>query len=65
MRIVIKLTVLVMVGASVILAAQVQPGASATEQQLLASVNQARRTQGLPDLKWMKRWQLRRGDMPA
>ena len=46
MRIVIKLTVLVMVGASVILAAQVQLGASAAEQQLFASVNQARRAQG-------------------
>jgi uncharacterized protein YkwD len=51
MRIVIRLAVLAM-AASVILAAQAQPGASAVEQQLFASVNQARRAQGLPDLKW-------------
>jgi uncharacterized protein YkwD len=51
MRIVIRLAVLAM-AASVILAAQAQPGASDAEQQLFASVNQARRAQGLPDLKW-------------
>ena len=51
MRIVIRLAVLAM-AASVILAAQAQPGASDAEQQLFASVNQARRAQCLPDLKW-------------
>ena len=51
MRIVIRLAVLAM-AASVILAAQAQPGASDAEQQLFASVNQARRARGLPDLKW-------------
>jgi uncharacterized protein YkwD len=51
MRIVIRLAVLVM-AASVILAAQTLPGASAAEQQLFASVNQTRKAQGLPDLKW-------------
>lgn len=51
MRIVIRLAVLAM-AASVILAAQAQAGASAVEQQLFASVNQTRRAQGLPDLKW-------------
>jgi uncharacterized protein YkwD len=51
MRIVIRLAVLVM-ATSVILALQAQSGASAAEQQLFASVNQTRRAQGLPDLKW-------------
>jgi uncharacterized protein YkwD len=52
MRIAIRLAVLVMMGSSVILAAQTQPAASAAEQQLLGSVNQTRRAQALPDLKW-------------
>jgi uncharacterized protein YkwD len=52
MRILIRLAVLVVVGVSAILPAQVQPNASAAEQQLFSSVNQARRAQGLPDLKW-------------
>jgi uncharacterized protein YkwD len=51
MRIVIGLAVLVM-SASVIMIAQAQPAASASEQQLLGSVNQTRRAQALPDLKW-------------
>jgi uncharacterized protein YkwD len=51
MRIVIRLLAFAMVG-SVIVVAQAQSGASAAEQQLFASVNQARRAQGLPDLKW-------------
>lgn len=52
MRIVIRLAALVMVGVSAILAAQAQTGAGAAEQQLFASVNRARRAQGLPGLKW-------------
>jgi uncharacterized protein YkwD len=52
MRIAIRLAVLVMMGSSVILAAQTQPAASAAEQQLLGSVNQTRRAQAFPDLKW-------------
>ena len=51
MRIVIRAAVLVM-DISVILAAQTQTGSRAAEQQLFVSVNQTRKAQGLPDLKW-------------
>ncbi len=52
MRIMITLAAFLMVGASAILTAQAQAGASAAEQQLFAGVNRARKAQGLPELKW-------------
>jgi uncharacterized protein YkwD len=52
MRIMIRLSALVMVAISAILAAQAQTSASAAEQQLFAGVNRARRAQGLPGLRW-------------
>jgi uncharacterized protein YkwD len=52
MRIVIKLSALVLICASAILSAQAQAGATAAEQQLFAGVNRARKAQGLPGLKW-------------
>jgi uncharacterized protein YkwD len=52
LRVATRLAALVMVGASVILAALAQTSASTVEQQLFASVNQARKAQGLPGLKW-------------
>jgi uncharacterized protein YkwD len=47
-----RLSAVVIIGVAMILAAQAQTGASAAEQALFASVNQARRAQGLPALKW-------------
>jgi uncharacterized protein YkwD len=41
-----------MVAVSAIAAAEAQTNASAAEQQLFAGVNQARRAQSLPALKW-------------
>ena len=52
MRIVIRLAALVMVGASALLTAQAQTGASAVDQQLFAGVNRVRKAQALPGLKW-------------
>lgn len=57
MRIMARLVAVVIVGVAVILAAQAQTRASAAEQvaaeqELFASVNRARRAQGLPALKW-------------
>lgn len=52
MRVVIGLAVLAIVSVSINMAAQAQPGDSAGEQQLFASVNESRRAQGLPGLKW-------------
>ena len=52
MQIMIKLSALMMVCVSAIVAGQAQTGASAAEQQLFAGVNRARKAQGLPGLKW-------------
>jgi uncharacterized protein YkwD len=52
MRIIIRLTALVIIGASAVLTAQAQTGASVAEQELFVSVNHTRRAQGLPVLKW-------------
>jgi uncharacterized protein YkwD len=52
MRIMIKLSALALICASVILSAQAQTGASAAERQLFAGVNRARKAQGLAGLKW-------------
>ena len=43
---------LLVMGLLAFLAAQAQSGASASELQLFASVNRARRAQGLPALRW-------------
>jgi uncharacterized protein YkwD len=52
MRIVTRASVVLVIGLSAFLAAQTQNSASAAELQLFASVNQARRAQGLPALRW-------------
>jgi len=52
MRIVTRASVVLVIGLSAFLAAQTQNSASAAVLQLFASVNQARRTQGLPALRW-------------
>jgi uncharacterized protein YkwD len=52
MRIVIKLSALVLICVPAIVAGQAQTGASAAEQQLFAAVNRARKAQGLAGLKW-------------
>jgi uncharacterized protein YkwD len=52
MRIVTRATVVLVIGLLAFLAAQAQSSASAAELQLFASVNQARRVQGLSALKW-------------
>jgi uncharacterized protein YkwD len=52
MRIVIRIAAWLILGLSAILMVQAQSGATAAEQQLFVSVNQARRNAGLPALKW-------------
>lgn len=52
MRIVTRAAALFFILLSALLSAHAQTGASAAEQQLFASVNRARRNQGLPGLKW-------------
>ena len=52
MRIVLRTAAWLILGPSAILTVQAQSGATAAEQQLFASVNQARRNAGLPALKW-------------
>jgi uncharacterized protein YkwD len=52
MRIMIRTAAWLVVGLSTILTARAQSGPTAGEQQLFVSVNQARRAQGLPALKW-------------
>jgi uncharacterized protein YkwD len=52
MRIVLRTAAWLILGLSAILTVQAQSGATAAEQQLFASVNQARRNAGLPALKW-------------
>ena len=52
MRIMIRTAGWLILGLSAILTVQAQSGATAAEQQLFVSVNQARRNAGLPALKW-------------
>ena len=52
MRIVSRTSVVLVIGLSAFLAAQAQSSASAAELQLFASVNRARRAQGLAALRW-------------
>lgn len=51
MRLMIRLAALAMVSATTVVA-QAPAGASATERELFAGVNQARQAQGRPGLKW-------------
>ncbi|MGB8580060.1 MAG: CAP domain-containing protein [Candidatus Sulfotelmatobacter sp.] len=52
MRLVIRTAAWLILGLSAILTVQAQSGATPAEQQLFASVNQARRNAQLPALKW-------------
>jgi uncharacterized protein YkwD len=51
MRIMLRVAGVLIIGVAVLSAAQAQTGGSA-EQELFASVNRARRAQGVPALKW-------------
>jgi uncharacterized protein YkwD len=52
MRIRLRLAAVLVIGLATLSVAQAQTGGSAREQELFAAVNRARRTQGLPALKW-------------
>jgi uncharacterized protein YkwD len=47
-----RLAAVILVGLFAILAVRAQTGGSVAEQELFASVNRARRAQGLPMLRW-------------
>ncbi len=52
MRLSTQITSLIVITFSVLLAAEAQSGANATELELVAAVNHARSAQGLPALRW-------------